>query len=71
MNLQQALETLGHHESFAVLAKEVVKMREESIQELHSADIDKLSQVSGKILAYDEIISLCDWDSLRRRFSEM
>jgi|TARA_Y100000114_G_C11756898_1_gene327328 hypothetical protein len=71
MNLQEALETLGHHESFAVLAKEIVKMREDSIQELHSADIDKLSQVSGKILAYDEIISLCDWDSLRRRFSEM
>tara|TARA_S200002703_G_scaffold77634_1_gene66940 strand:- start:240 stop:455 length:216 start_codon:yes stop_codon:yes gene_type:complete len=71
MNLQEALETLGHHESFAALVKEIVQMREDSIQELQSADIDKISQVSGKILAYDEIISLCNWDFLRRRFSEM
>ena len=46
-------------------------MREESIQELHSADIDKISQISGRILAYDEMLKLSGWDILKRRFPEV
>ncbi len=37
---------------------------------MHSADIEKLSQISGRILAYDEIIGLCGSDILNKRFPE-
>lgn len=70
MNLQKNLEMLQNHETFASLVQEIVRMREECISELHSADIDKLSQISGKILAYDEITSLCGREILQRRFPE-
>lgn len=68
MSLQEDLNVLMQHEAFAGLVKEVVRMREDSIRELQSAEIDRLPQVSGKILAYDEIISLCNVDLLRKRF---
>jgi|TARA_B110000444_G_scaffold186094_1_gene175224 hypothetical protein len=70
MQLQDNLNVLQGHEAFAGLVREVVTMREDCIKELHSADIDRLSQISGKILAYDEIIGLCGWDSLIKRFPD-
>jgi hypothetical protein len=70
MSLQKNLEMLQNHETFAALVQEIVRMREECISELHSADTDKLSQISGKILAYDEITSLCGKEILQRRFPE-
>ncbi len=53
------------------MVKEIEAMREESIQELHSADIDKISQISGKILAYDEVLELSGSDILKRRFPDI
>ena len=69
--LQNHIAGLQHHESFAHMIKEIETMREESIQELHSADIDKISQISGRILAYDEVLELSGWDILKRRFPEV
>lgn len=71
MHLQDILNVLQQHEAFAGLVREVITMREDCIKELHSADIDRLSQISGKILAYDEIIAMCDLDLLRKRFPEI
>jgi len=70
VQLQDNLNVLQNHEAFAGLIREVVTMREDCIKELHSADIDRLSQISGKILAYDEIIALCNWDFLIKRFPD-
>jgi|TARA_Y100000052_G_C2954329_1_gene89281 hypothetical protein len=71
MSLQEDLNVLMQYEAFARLTKEIVSMREDSIRELQSAEIDRLAQVSGKILAYDEIIGMCDLDLLRKRFPEV
>tara|TARA_R110000772_G_scaffold264155_1_gene384514 strand:+ start:493 stop:708 length:216 start_codon:yes stop_codon:yes gene_type:complete len=68
MTLQDNLNMLHNHEAFAELVEEIARIREECISEMHSADIEKLSQISGRILAYDEITSLCGWESLKRRF---
>ena len=68
MHLQDNLNALQQHESFAGMVWEIVLMREECIRELQSAEIDRLPQVSGKILAYDEIIAMCNWDLLIKRF---
>lgn len=71
MSLQDDLSMLQNHETFASLVSEIIRMREECITDLHSADIDKLSQISGKILAYDEITELCGREILQRRFPEV
>jgi hypothetical protein len=70
MHLQDNLNVLQQHEAFAGIVREVVTMREDCIKEMHSVDIDRLPQISGKILAYDEIIAICNWDSLTKRFPD-
>ena len=66
--LQDDIEILKHHEAFASFVHQVVQMREECIQDLNKADIDVIQQTSGRILALDEIIEMCDWEILRTRF---
>ena len=43
-------------------------LREESIEALHDADSNKIQQISGQILSYDQILQMADWRSLQRRF---
>jgi hypothetical protein len=62
------IESLKHHEAFASLVQSIVQMREDCIQDLHKADMEVIQQTSGRILALDEIIELCDWEVLRNRF---
>jgi len=66
--LQDDIESLKHHEAFASFVHQIVQMREDCIQDLNKADIDVIQQTSGRILALDEIIEICDWDILRTRF---
>jgi hypothetical protein len=66
--LPDDIESLQHHEAFASLVQQIVQMREDCIQDLHKADMEVIQQTSGRILALDEIIELCDWEVLRNRF---
>jgi hypothetical protein len=66
--LPDDIESLKHHEAFASLVQQIVQMREDCIQDLHKADMEVIQQTSGRILALDEIIELCDWEVLRNRF---
>jgi len=66
--LHDDIESLKHHEAFASFVHQIVQMREDCIQDLHKADIEVIQQTSGRILALDEIIELCDWEVLRTRF---
>lgn len=66
--LQDDIEILKHHEAFASFVHQIVQMREDCIQDLHKADIEVIQQTSGRILALDEIIELCDWEGLSARF---
>ena len=68
MDLEQALQSLANHESFYTFINTVHQLREESIGELYKADYDNLHQVSGKILAYDQLLQMADHDTLKRRF---
>ena len=68
MDLEQALQSLANHESFYTFINTVHQLREESIGELYKADYDNLHQVSGKILAYDQLLQMADFETLKRRF---
>ncbi len=68
MTLQEALDSLSHHESFGLFMQTISDLREESIEALHDADSNKIQQISGQILSYDQILQMADWRSLQRRF---
>jgi hypothetical protein len=70
MTLEDDLKTLGHHEHFARFIQVLYRLREETISEMHNADYEKLQQLSGRIITYDQILQLADWDKLRERHSQ-
>lgn len=71
MDLQTDIQTLHRHEHFARVVQEIQRLREDTISQLQGADIDVVQQTAGKILAYDEVIRLCDWETLQKRFPQL
>jgi|TARA_R110002096_G_scaffold206937_2_gene393223 hypothetical protein len=69
MNIEEDLNTLSHHEHFARFVQLINSFREECIAEMHEADTDKLQQLAGRIIAYDQIMQMTDWNSLQKKFS--
>ena len=67
MSLEQALKVLQHNEQFAVFISVIHALREESIAELHKADYESMQQISGKILTYDQLLQITDWESIRKK----
>jgi hypothetical protein len=70
MSLQDDLKALSNHEHFARFLQVISDLREETIEELHNADSEKIQQISGRILTYDQILQMSDWRTLRRRFTD-
>jgi len=70
MTLEESVNTLKHHESFGAFINNVHQMREEAINELNSAPTEQIQQISGKILAYDEVLRMSNYEEIRRRFSD-
>lgn len=68
MELQQALEALSNHESFAKFILTIRDLREEAISELHKADFEKIQQISGRILTYDQILQMANYKLIEKRF---
>lgn len=70
MTLEESVNTLKHHESFGAFINNVHQLREEAINELNSAPTEQIQQISGKILAYDEVLRMSNFEEIRRRFSD-
>ena len=70
MNIQDDIKTLYNYEAFARFIKMVDELREESIEELHEATSDNIQQISGRIITYDQLLQLVNWEELRNRHSE-
>ena len=70
MSLEEDLQTLSQHEHFARFLQVLSDLREETIEELHEATSDNIQQISGRILTYDQILQMCDWRNLQKRFSD-
>ena len=70
MNIQDDIKTLYNYEAFARFMKMVHQLREESIEELHEATSDNIQQISGRIITYDQLLQLVNWEEMRNRHSE-
>ena len=70
MNIQDDIKTLYNYEAFARFIKMVHELREESIEELHEATSDNIQQISGRIITYDQLLQLVNWEELRNRHRE-
>jgi len=65
LSLEEALKFLQNHQHFAVFIKTIHLLREEAISELHNASSDSIQQISGRIITYDQILQMSNWDKLR------
>lgn len=70
MSLEEDLQVLSQHEHFARFLQVISDLREETIEELHEAGSDTIQQVSGRILTYDQVLQMCDWKNIQKRFSD-
>ena len=71
MSIEEDLKTLSHHEHFARFIKLINSLREECIAEMHESSTDNLQQLSGRIISYDQILQMTDWDTLQKRWSSI
>jgi hypothetical protein len=70
VNIQDDIKSLQNYESFARFMSLIHSLREETISELHEAPSDKMQQISGRILTYDQMLQMCDWEQLQKTFRD-
>ena len=70
MNIQDDIKSLQNYESFARFMNLIHSLREETISELHEAPSDKMQQISGRIITYDQMLQMCDWEKLQTTFKD-
>lgn len=70
MNIQDDIRSLQNYESFARFMGLIHSLREETISELHEAPSDKMQQISGRIITYDQVLQMCDWEKLQTTFKD-
>ena len=70
MALEEDLKILYNHEHFARFMNVIHNLREETIEELHEATTDSIQQISGRIITYDQILQIANWDMMRERHAE-
>jgi len=69
-DLEDDIKALSNHETFARFINVVHALREETIGEMHNADFDRLQQISGRIITYDQLLQMVDWENLKLRHRE-
>ena len=70
MQIQDDIKTLYNYEAFARFIKLIHNLREEAIEELHEASNETIQQVSGRIITYDQVLQLVNWEEIVTRHSE-
>jgi|GEM_PF-1895818 len=69
-SLQEDVDSLSNYESFARLVNVIKALREECIVDMHESSTDKLQQLSGRIISYDQILQMCSWEKLEKRHKD-
>ena len=67
MQIQDDIKTLHNYEAFARFIKMIHELREETIEALPAASMDGIQQVSGRIITYDQILQLVNWNELSKK----
>jgi hypothetical protein len=67
MNLEQDIKWLSNHPQFAHFINVLKEQRESYISSLHDATPERIMQISGRILAYDDLLRMVNSEDLIRR----
>jgi|14BtaG_2_1085337.scaffolds.fasta_scaffold16153_1 hypothetical protein len=61
--IDQDVDALVKYDTFIRFLEFIKTLREEQIADMHEADSAKLQQISGRILSYDQILEMTDYES--------
>lgn len=64
-NIDRDIDTLKTHDTFIRFLNFIDTLREECIADLHNAETDKIQQISGRILSYDQILEMTEFKDLK------
>ena len=70
MSLEKSLDRLSHISEFAQFLQCVQDERESCIAALFDSETHKIQQISGQILAYDQILKMSDAERILFRHAE-
>ena len=68
--MEEDIKALSQHEAFARFIQTIEAAREESIQDLNGASTEIIQQLAGRICAYDDILAIVNWGSLRKQHQQ-
>jgi hypothetical protein len=64
----KAVERLSNNADFAAFLEEVWALREGHVANLHDLDTARLQQISGKILAFDQVCQIGGIENVREKW---
>jgi len=70
MNLEQDIKWLSNHPQFAMFINVLKESRESYISSLHDATPERIMQISGRVLAYDDILRMVNAEDLIRKHTQ-
>lgn len=68
--MEDDIKALSNHEAFARFVYSIEAAREEVIADMAESSTEEIQQLSGRILAYDDILKMVNWTALRKRHQE-
>jgi hypothetical protein len=70
VSIEKDIKALHNYEHFARFISVINDLREQSIGELSDATTDNIQQISGRIIAFDDMLQLSDWKNLEKRYKD-
>ncbi len=67
MSEQQKLDALQHNDTFVAFLDSLKDQRESFIQAMHAAPVERLQQISGRILMLDEVLESAGYRQIEQR----
>jgi len=68
--MEDDIKALSNHETFARFIQSIEAAREEAISDIGGASSEHIQQLAGRIVAYDDILKMVNWEALRIRHQE-
>ena len=68
---EDVVDKLHNDKNFAEFCEEIHKSREYYISQMHDAPTEKLQQIAGRILAFDELLLMAHYEDLKRKWRDV
>tara|TARA_B110000503_G_C6931302_1_gene322925 strand:- start:241 stop:465 length:225 start_codon:yes stop_codon:yes gene_type:complete len=70
MQIQDDIKALQQYDFFARFVDLIHQFREECIEEMHKAPLEQIQQLSGRIISYDQILQMVDFDKIMKSHAD-